>query len=41
MNEDDTSEIDLPFSQHPDPVTRGFLFVGMIGRFGKDSFYIK
>jgi len=41
MNEDDPTKIDLPFSQHQAPVTRGFLFVGMIGRFGKDSFYIK
>jgi len=30
MNEDDTSEIDLRFSQHPDPVTRGFLFMGVV-----------
>jgi len=28
MNEDDPSEIDLPFSQYPAPVTWGFLFVG-------------
>ena len=26
--EDGTAKIDLPFSQHQAPVTRGFLFVG-------------
>jgi len=30
MNEDDPSEIDLPFSQYPAPVTRGFLFVRVV-----------